>query len=309
MTSSSIPSRPFLNRLFLSPEERRLRAGWRLALQLIWMAALLGIFGLPLELLTRLRTGRLLQATLFIASIIAFLAITVSVYLARRTLDQRSFASLGLQRSTRGWRDLFFGFGLSGLLMGLVFLVEWAAGWLRFDGFAWHMQSWSWVVEGFLGSAIVFVLVGWYEELYFRGYLLQNLSDGLNLALGVSLSAAIFALSHSANPNLTWEALAGLFASGLFLAYGYLRTHQLWLPIGLHIGWNFFEGTIFGFQVSGLGYFRLIEQTSLGPSLTTGGAFGPEAGLIILPAILLGAALIYLYTRTHPHTTPALTSI
>jgi membrane protease YdiL (CAAX protease family) len=307
MTESSMPPRPLLNRLFLSPEERRLRAGWRLALQFIWMAALLGIFGLPLELLTRLRPGRLLQATLFVASIIAFLAITTSVYLARRTLDQRSFASLGLQRDARGWRDLFFGFGLSGLLMGLVFLVEWTAGWLRFDGFAWQTQSWSWVLEGFLGSAIVFILVGWYEELYFRGYLLQNLSDGLNLALGVSLSAAIFALSHSANPNLTWEALVGLFASGLFLAYGYLRTHQLWLPIGLHIGWNFFEGTIFGFQVSGLGYFRLIEQTSRGPSLTTGGAFGPEAGLIMLPAILLGAALIYLYTRNQKLTTATLT--
>jgi membrane protease YdiL (CAAX protease family) len=307
MTESSMPPRPLLNRLFLTPEERRLRAGWRLTLQFIWMAALLGIFGLPLELLTRLRPGRLLQATLFIASIIAFLAITVSVYLARRTLDHRSFASLGLQRDARGWRDLFFGFGLSGLLMGLVFLVEWTAGWLRFDGFAWQTQSWSWVLEGFLGSAIVFILVGWYEELYFRGYLLQNLSDGLNLALGVSLSAAIFALSHSANPNLTWEALVGLFASGLFLAYGYLRTHQLWLPIGLHIGWNFFEGTIFGFQVSGLGYFRLIEQTSRGPSLTTGGAFGPEAGLIMLPAILLGAALIYLYTRNQKLTTATLT--
>jgi hypothetical protein len=77
MTESSMPPRPLLNRLFLSPEERRLRAGWRLALQFIWMAALLGIFGLPLELLTRLHPGRLLQATLFTASIIAFLAITV----------------------------------------------------------------------------------------------------------------------------------------------------------------------------------------------------------------------------------------
>jgi membrane protease YdiL (CAAX protease family) len=100
---------------------------------------------------------------------------------------------------------------------------------------------------------------------------------------------------HAANPSLSWEHWRG--CRGLFLAFGYLRTHQLWLPIGLHIGWNFFEGTVFGFPVSGLGYFRLIEQTSLGPEIATGGAFGPEAGLVILPVTLLGAVLIYVFTR------------
>jgi len=123
------------------------------------------------------------------------------------------------------------------------------------------------------------------------------------LAWGVSLSAAIFAIAHAANPNLSWEALMGLFASGLFLAFGYLRTRQLWLPIGLHIGWNFFEGSVFGFPVSGIGYFRLIEQTDLGPQLATGGEFGPEAGLIILPALLLGAVLIYIFSRNRQYLT------
>lgn len=287
----------FLQRIFLSSTERRLRLGWRLALQLIWMVALLGIFGLPLEVLTRLLPGFSLQVILLGSTIIAFLAITISVYLARRSLDRRSFASLGLGGGKQGLRDILAGIGISGLLMGFVYLFEWAVGWLHFEGFAWQTQSWGWVLGGLLGSAFVFILVGWYEELYFRGYLLQNLSDGLNLAWGVSLSAAIFAIGHAANPNLTWEALLGLFASGLFLAYGYLRTRQLWLPIGLHIGWNFFEGSVFGFQVSGVSYFRLIEQNGLGPSLVTGGAFGPEAGLVILPAMLLGAGLIVIYTR------------
>jgi membrane protease YdiL (CAAX protease family) len=303
MTPTSTHRRPLINRLFLSPEERRLRAGWRLALQFLWMAALLGIFGLPLEWLRRRLPGFAPQATLFMAAVIAFLAITVSVYLARRTLDRHSFASLGLTWDIHSRRDLLFGIGLSGLLMGFVFLLEWTAGWLRFEGFAWQTQSLDWVLTGFLGSALVFIMVGWYEELYFRGYLLQNLSDGLNLAWGVSLSAAIFALGHALNPNLTWEALAGLFASGLFLAYGYLRSQRLWLPIGLHIGWNFFEGSVFGFQVSGLRYFRLIEHTSLGPHLATGGAFGPEAGLIIIPALILGVVLITIYTRNRQHLT------
>jgi hypothetical protein len=98
------------------------------------------------------------------------------------------------------------------------------------------------------------------------------------------------------NPNLSWLAFLGLFLSGLFLAYGYLRTEQLWLPIGLHLGWNFFEGIVFGFPVSGNYTYQLVRQTTTGPELITGGAFGPEAGLILLPALLLGTAGIYWYT-------------
>ena len=100
------------------------------------------------------------------------------------------------------------------------------------------------------------------------------------------------------NPNVSWTAVLGLVLAGLFLAFGYLRTRQLWLPIGLHIGWNFFEGTIFGFQVSGLSEMpSLIRQTVQGPELVTGGLFGPEAGLVVLPAMALGVLLIFGYTR------------
>jgi len=83
----------------------------------------------------------------------------------------------------------------------------------------------------------------------------------------------------------------------VYLVYGYIRTKQLWLSIGLHIGWNFFEGVVFGFPVSGLDIYALTRIKVQGPEIWTGGAFGPEAGLIVLPSLLLGAGLIYLYTR------------
>ena len=114
---------------------------------------------------------------------------------------------------------------------------------------------------------------------------------------GVILSSLIFALMHLGNPNVSVMAVLGLIAAGFFLAFGYLRTRHLWLPIGLHIGWNFFEGTVFGFQVSGLDIYRLIEQTVQGPQIFTGGEFGPEAGLILIPGLALGVALIYFYSR------------
>jgi hypothetical protein len=148
-----------------------------------------------------------------------------------------------------------------------------------------------------VGTLIVYVAVGYYEELLSRGYHLQNLADGLNLPLGLMLSSAVFSVAHLTNPGAKLLSVIGIFAAGFFLAYGWLRTRQLWIPIGLHIGWNFFQGTVFGFPVSGLGGFHLIRQTVAGPEVVTGGAFGPEAGLAGLAAMGIGAGLIWLYTR------------
>jgi membrane protease YdiL (CAAX protease family) len=162
-------------------------------------------------------------------------------------------------------------------------------GWLTFEGFAWEVDPINVVVSNVLLFFLIFIFVGWNEELLSRGYHLQTLASGLNMFWAVIISSAVFGLLHLANPNATWVSAAGIFFAGVFLAYGYLRTKQLWLPIGLHIGWNFFEGVGFGFPVSGLDDIH-------GPEIWTGGAFGPEAGLIVLPALLLGALLIYLYT-------------
>lgn len=296
MEESTTPNRSWLQRLFISAAENRLRAGWRLlgqGLLLLFSVAVFG--GLSNYLLGSLSNisfaGFLLLTTLFIS-----LAITFSIFIARRYLDRRSFTSLGLQGTRHAINDVLFGFALTGLMIGLIFLVEWLFGWLEVESVSWQMESIANMVFSSLTILLLFALVSWQEELLSRGYWLQNLSEGLNRSLGVLLSSAIFALAHVLNPNLSWLAFLGLFLSGLFLAYGYLRTKQLWLPMGLHLGWNFFEGTVFGFPVSGQYFYQIIRQSTSGPELITGGAFGPEAGLILLPILLLGTAGIYWYT-------------
>lgn len=290
--------RLLLHRLFLTPGESRLRAGWRLVLQSALLVACLLVFQFPAVLILS-RLGRISSPVPLITSIlISSLAITVSVFIARRALDRRSLASLGLERDRRAFLDCGFGFALTALMLGLVSLFLWIAGWLRVTAFAWENQGWSLVLRSTGLMLLIFTLIGWQEELLARGYWLQNLSDGINLRWGVLLSSALFALAHAANPHASLEAILGLFLSGLFLAYGYLRSGQLWLPVGLHLGWNFFEGVVFGYPVSGVVFFQLVQTRVDGPPLVTGGPFGPEAGLAQLPALLLGAGLIHLYTRS-----------
>jgi hypothetical protein len=239
--------------------------------------------------------GAPIAAFLRDTSLIALVSITAAVYFARRWYDRRSFTSLGLERNRAVGLDLLVGFLIPGLMMGLIFLVEWNLGWLQVQGKTWQTDSEIWLAAGYFFA--VFVMVGWYEELLTRGYLLQNLADGLSMPLAVLISSAFFGIAHLANPNATWASVLGILAAGYFLAYAYLWTRHLWLPIGLHIGWNFFEGPVFGFPVSGLETARLLDTAVSGPDLVTGGAFGPEAGLILLPALAIGGFLTYGYAR------------
>lgn len=291
-------SRPLLARIFLTPDEPRLRSGWRLALQTLGLILLLFCIGVPLGILIALLPIEPDDTLwLVLSGVIEIFAVTVSVFLARKFLDRRSITSLGLKLDTWAAADVLAGILITFVMMGAIYLFQLALGWLAFEGFAWQFESVQTVLSNALLMLAVFVLVGWNEELLSRGYHLQTLASGTNLLWGVVISSAIFGLLHHGNPNATWISDAGIFLAGLFLASGYLTTRQLWLSIGLHIGWNFFEGFVFGFPVSGMEVHPMIHISVTGPQIWTGGAFGPEAGLVVLPGLALGTALVLFYTR------------
>jgi uncharacterized protein len=299
--------------LFYSRLERRPRALWRLLItSLIFFALLMGlqmavqyaamfliqsIGGLDMAAAQSILRGHPLLR--IAGGAISILATWLSFVIAARWLDRRPISDFGFRFNRAWWRDLVFGLVLGGLLMALVFVVELAAGWIEITGYTANAGS-----EGFavwiITALLFFISVGIYEEMLFRGYYLRNIAEGLEghlinprraLLLAFFLSSAFFGVAHAANPNATFISSFNIAIAGLFLGIGYLLTKNLAIPIGLHITWNFFQGNVFGFPVSGsLAGATFIEVNQVGPELITGGAFGPEAGLTGLAAMLLGLA-------------------
>ncbi len=289
------PKRGFLSIVFISSDEPRLRAGWRLLLQTVLMIVISLILGFAIG---ALGIGQIPgNLGFFFAQILELIVFTSSIYIARRWLDKKSFESLGLKLNRETLFDILAGIGITFVQMGFIYIAMLGLGWLTFTGFAWQFDPANVVITSVLTFFVIFILVGWNEELLSRGYHLQTIASGINLFWGVIISSAVFGLLHLGNPNATWVSAAGIFFAGLYLAFGYIRTKQLWLSIGLHIGWNFFEGVVFGFPVSGLDIYPLLRIKVTGPVLWTGGAFGPEAGLIVIPSLIVGGILIYLYTK------------
>ncbi len=298
--ASPIRGRNIFTRIFLSPDKARLRAGWRLLLQILLigiinfiLVGVIGILGIPKLSGKWGLLFRQIQELIVYAS---------SIYIASRWLDRRSFESLGLKVGRQALFDLLAGIGIVLVQLGFIYGIMSSLGWLTFDGFAWEFDAPGTVLMTTLLFFVIFLLVGWNEELLSRGYHLQTIASGLNMFWAVLISSAFFGLLHLDNPHATWVSTAGIFFAGVYQSYGYIRTRQLWLPIGLHVGWNFFEGVVFGFPVSGLDIYALTRIQVTGPVSWTGGAFGPEAGLILLPSLIVGSALIYWFTRNRKNT-------
>lgn len=226
----------------------------------------------------------------------------LGVWLAGRYVDRRRFVDFGLRIDRDWWLDCGFGLALGGLLMTGVFLVQFAAGWIEVTT-VFAGEALLWVVAGTL---VLFVIVGFYEELLLRGYVLTNLAEGARGTLGIAgaivfgtiASSVAFGALHASNPNATLVSTLAISFAGVMLALGYVLTGELAIPIGLHVTWNLFQGTVYGFPVSGLDFgASVVEVEQGGPAVATGGSFGPEAGLLGFGAMVAGCLLTVLWVR------------
>ena len=289
---------------FWNADQRRLRAPWRFALTVCLFAAAGLAASVAAGLLPPLSLGSAAVTAAGTAVTAALVAGVVAV--AGLLFDRRRLGDFGFSLDRAWWVDFGFGLGLGVFLMTFVFLVQLAAGWVTVVGFLATDTASLDFLPWFAASVAVFLAVGFYEELLARGYVLTNVAEGLAgyvgrrwaVAVAVAVSSGLFGLVHAGNPNATPVSTLTISLAGVFLALGYALTDELAIPVGLHITWNFAQGTLYGFPVSGTGFgVSVIDTRTTGPAVFTGGPFGPEAGLVGVAAILLGCACIVAWAR------------
>jgi len=214
--------------------------------------------------------------------------------LLTRWLEQRPFASVGLAFYGRWKNELGLGL-LSGA--GMILAVGCLERLLGVAKFSLSPES-----PGRVALAGVFLLLmlgvaAADEELVFRGYPFQRLVDSGGPIAAVAAASVMFGLAHLLNPSHNWISTVNTILVGVLLAVCYLRTRALWLPIGIHFAWNYFQGYVLGLPVSGLAMPEpILAASTHGPVWLTGGAYGPE-GSILSSGIILAGTVYFLFTR------------
>lgn len=274
----------------------RLRSGWRFAafavIFLILMLLLLGLLrltlaGLPLRTLET-GWGFLIQGALL------FAAAAAAGWVCSRALEDLPWRSLGWSLHGGWWRDLGMGALTGGLSLALA-----AATIAAFGGYDFGVTPTELLpaaARTLFNAALIFLVGAAAEEMLFRGYPLQTLLRSWPGWLAVVPASLLFAAVHLRNPHVSGFTFLNTALAGVWLGAAYVRTRSLWLPLGLHWGWNWTMGALLGLPVSGITEIAptpLLRADDEGPAWLTGGGYGVEGGAVCTLALLLSTLFIW----------------
>jgi uncharacterized protein len=192
---------------------------------------------------------------------------------------------------------------LGALLLFGVLAVELAVGWVNVIGSFAPAPGQPFVATILVGVVVV-AAVSFGEEAAYRGYPIKNLAEGVARArwamvIAVVIPAVFFGLAHASNENATWLSVFNIVIFGLLFGTGYVLTGELALPIGLHFGWDFVQGFVFGVVASGRQYGSvLVLADDSSATLWTGRPYGAEGGLMGTAAFIAGFLATLAWARS-----------
>jgi|TARA_B110000914_G_scaffold226489_1_gene252109 membrane protease YdiL (CAAX protease family) len=196
-----------------------------------------------------------------------------TVGLFQKFISRENFSSIGL--NFINYKNDFYGGLFAGTVLicaGFVILALFGLTSIDLTYFSFYDQIFYF---------FLFIIVSLNEEIAIRGYILHNLSKSFNKYIALVISSLVFMTMHLGNPSIGVLPLLNLFLAGIFLGIYTIHKNNLWFPIGAHITWNYLQGPIFGFEVSGNKINSLFEQRLIGHELLTGGNFGYEGSIIL----------------------------
>jgi Predicted protease of the Abi (CAAX) family len=220
-----------------------------------------------------------------------FVSIILTGFIWSRYIYREKFKSIGLTPFGKsGRRELLWGLFYGTIAIVLGFLISYSAGVIHIDSVGYPGD--------FLISIFIMILVAIGEEVLTRGYIQRRFMKVYGNFTALILSSAIFMIMHMLNANLTLLAYINLFLAGILLGTAYIVTKSLWLPIGLHFAWNFMQGPVMGFAVSGQTTGSVVNQHFVaGSDWLSGGAFGFEGSVPCIIIVLLLVLVLYRYHR------------
>ena len=248
---------------------------------LLYSALIQGFLSLVLGVETRHPgiVGYILQETGMLLA-----ALTSAVIMLR--FERRPFSDLGL--SVKGHaRGLWYGLLIAVLFYLVGFGLSLLLGEIEVTGFKFEPVN-------LLGSWVFFLLVALFEEILMRGYILGRLlHTRMNKFLSLFISSALFALLHIFNPEIDFLPMLNLLLAGMLLGASYLYTKNLCFPISLHLFWNWIQGPVLGYEVSGNNFISSMLTLHLPEdNVLNGGAFGFEGSLICTVLMIVLTILI-----------------
>jgi uncharacterized protein len=260
---------------------------------LVVVLAIFFILQAVLATALQLGPGNLTPALGLLMGLTGVVAALVTVPLARR-MEGESLAGVGFP-ARNALRYLLGGLAVGAGVQAAAFGIMAVAGWYTVSAVTVDIGS-------LVTMTLLALCVAFWEEWAFRGVMVRLPEKAIGSWWALVLSAVVFGLIHAPNANATALTLVGItVAGGLVLGGGFLLTRSLWLPIGIHTGWNLFQNSVFGAGSTGAG---AISETPLlrghvsGPQLWTGGPGDPESGLVlILVATAVGAVLLVMAAR------------
>ncbi len=251
-----------------------------------------GIYGLLTDdwvFFVREGTVHLSDNAFLVERVVFLLAVLLPALVWMKYLDKYPISGMGFSLRGRG-RDMVWGTLLACLLYLIAYPVILSWGHAEIAGVEWDIPALVyWLLIFFIGAFA--------EEIMCRGYVLRRLMyTRLNRFVALAISSALFSLLHFLNPHTGFVPFLNLFIAGLMLGAAYLYTHNLWFPTFLHTFWNWIQGSVLGFNVSGTtSRYSLIDLNIREDNLLNGGGFGFEGSLLctFLMLVVTGGIIWY----------------
>ena len=207
-----------------------------------------------------------------------------------KVIEKNSLSTLGFVK--KNWlKYLGWGILISLLQMGVIALVYQVGGIGTFELNELSLEP----ILFILGLFPFWLLQGGTEEVATRGWLLTRIAARTNLPLAMGISSSLFGILHLGNAGVTFLSVLNIILDGVLAALLFIYTDSIWLVVAQHGTWNYVQGNLLGFQVSGTGADASIFSFTMGsgPDWLTGGAFGAEGSIITTLVLLVSVVIVY----------------